>query len=97
MSDPAAGPARTRSRGGVQHPLIELTLARIREFLREPEAIFWTFGFPILISLALSVAFPSGAAQPVVVGIVSTATTAATRAALEAADGITVRELPPGG
>src|SRR5688572_25479401 len=84
-------------RGGARHPLIELTLARVREFLREPEAIFWTFGFPILISLALSVAFPSGAAQPVVVGIVSGATTAATRATLEAVDGITVRELPAGG
>jgi ABC-2 type transport system permease protein len=84
-------------RGGARHPLVELTLARVREFLREPEAIFWTFGFPILISLALSVAFPSGAAQPVVVGIVSGATTAATKAALEAVDGITVRELPAGG
>ena len=26
-----------------RHPLIELTLARFREFLREPEAVFWVF------------------------------------------------------
>jgi hypothetical protein len=25
------------------HPLLELTLARVREFLREPEVIFWVF------------------------------------------------------
>jgi ABC-type multidrug transport system permease subunit len=85
------------SRGGTHHPLIELTLARVREFIREPEAIFWTFGFPILISVALSVAFPSGAGSPVVVGVVPGPATNATRAALAAAEGVTVREIPPGG
>lgn len=39
------------------HPLIELTLARIREFLREPEVIFWVFVFPILLVCALGIAF----------------------------------------
>ena len=29
------------------HPLVQLTLARMREFYREPEAIFWVFGFPL--------------------------------------------------
>jgi len=27
--------------------------ARISAFLREPEAVFWTFGFPVLIAIAL--------------------------------------------
>ena len=31
-------------------PLRELTLARLREFLREPEAVFWTYGFPLLLA-----------------------------------------------
>jgi ABC-2 type transport system permease protein len=35
----------------------ELALMRIRTFVREPEALFWTFGFPILLSLALGLAF----------------------------------------
>ena len=26
------------------HALVQLTLARMREFYREPEAIFWVFG-----------------------------------------------------
>ena len=39
------------------HPLIELTLTRLREFLREPEALFWIFAFPVLLSCALGLAF----------------------------------------
>src|SRR5258707_538270 len=31
--------------------------ARISAFLREPEAVFWTFGFPVLIAIALGIAF----------------------------------------
>ena len=30
----------------VRHPLVELTLARVRELVREPEAVFWVFVFP---------------------------------------------------
>ena len=39
------------------HPLFQLTLARMREFVREPEAIFWVFGFPIVMAFALGIAF----------------------------------------
>ena len=39
------------------HPLAQLTLARMREFYREPEAIFWVFGFPIVLAFALGIAF----------------------------------------
>ncbi len=40
-------------------PLMELTLARVRELTREPEAIFWVFIFPILLAAILGVAFRS--------------------------------------
>ena len=40
-----------------EHPLFQLTLARLREFYREPEAIFWVFGFPIVLAFALGIAF----------------------------------------
>jgi len=43
--------AETRS------PLVELTLARTKEFYREPGAMFWAFGFPVLLAVALGVAF----------------------------------------
>src|SRR3970040_976762 len=34
-----------------------LLLARSRESIRHPEAIFWTFVFPILLAFALGIAF----------------------------------------
>ncbi len=38
-------------------PLAQLILARLREFYREPEAVFWVYGFPILMVIALGIAF----------------------------------------
>ena len=51
------------------NPLVELTLARVREFLREPEAVFWVFAFPVLMALALGIAFRQERPQEVVVGV----------------------------
>ncbi len=39
------------------HPLIALTGMRVREFLREREAVFWVFVFPVLMTFALGIAF----------------------------------------
>jgi ABC-type multidrug transport system permease subunit len=39
------------------HPFSQLFLARLREFYREPEVIFWVYGFPILLAIALGIAF----------------------------------------
>ena len=38
-------------------PSRELFLCRMRMFYREPEAIFWTYGFPVLLTIGLGVAF----------------------------------------
>src|SRR5688500_13686509 len=86
-----------QGRGGAYPPLVELTLARVREFIREPEALFWTFLFPIIISVALAVAFPSAGAREVLAGVAPGQDTAALRAALAAADGVAVREIPADG
>src|SRR6266481_5613791 len=40
-----------------QSSLFQLTVARFRLFFREPEAVFWIFAFPILLSIGLSIAF----------------------------------------
>jgi ABC-2 type transport system permease protein len=82
-------------RGGASHPLVELTLARLREFLREPEAVFWAFGYPVVMSLALAFAFPSAADQPVLVGVTAGEGATAMRDTLEKSPGITVRALTP--
>src|SRR5215208_1221276 len=39
------------------YPLYELTAARFREFLREPAAIFWVYGFPLIMTVVLGIAF----------------------------------------
>src|SRR6476661_5638334 len=39
------------------HPLVQLTIVRFREFMREPEALFWVFIFPILLAAGLGIAF----------------------------------------
>jgi ABC-2 type transport system permease protein len=38
-------------------PLGQLVLARLREFFRQPEVVFWVYGFPLLMVLALGIAF----------------------------------------
>ena len=40
-----------------QSSLYQLTMVRFRLFWREPEAIFWIFGFPILMAVGLGMAF----------------------------------------
>jgi ABC-2 type transport system permease protein len=47
------------------NPLVQLTLARWRAFYREPSAVFWTFGFPVLLAIALGIAFRNQPPQPV--------------------------------
>jgi ABC-2 type transport system permease protein len=71
--------------------LVQLTLARLREMVREPEVIFWSFAFPILLVFALGVAFQGAGPAPVRVAVEQPAAGAA--AALRAA-GLTVLVLP---
>src|SRR5215207_6827779 len=54
----------------VRGPLAELTLARIRELTREPEAVFWVFVFPILLTAILGLAFRSRPPEALPVAVV---------------------------
>jgi ABC-type multidrug transport system permease subunit len=82
------------ARDGAHHPLLELTLARLREFVREPDALFWSFFFPIVMSVAMAIAFPSQGSQPIRVGVPPGAASDTLRKALAAApDRIVVREV----
>lgn len=85
-----------RKPSGVSSPLVELTLARFRLFVREPEAMFWTFVFPILMAIAMAFAFPSGRAMRVLVGIPPGAATSPLGTALSATEGVVVKEIAPG-
>src|SRR6185312_13721891 len=37
--------------------LVQLTLMRMREFIREPEALFWSMIFPLALAAGLGIAF----------------------------------------
>jgi ABC-2 type transport system permease protein len=56
---------------GRDNALVQLTLVRFREFLREPEALFWVFGFPILLAAGLGVAFRNRPPEVLKIGAVS--------------------------
>lgn len=77
--------------------LRELTLSRIREFLREPEAVFWVFGFPVIMTLALGIAFRSRTDDPVRVAVEAGEGAAGLRASLQSAGGFIVSDVPDAG
>jgi ABC-2 type transport system permease protein len=48
-----------------------LLVVRLKELKREPEVIFWVFGFPILLALGLGIAFRNKPADVTSIAIVS--------------------------
>src|SRR5947209_15745430 len=71
--------------------LAQLTFVRFKEFLREPEAVFWTFAFPVILALGLGIAFRNKPADVLVVGVVGgTPTSDSIAATLRAASGFRV-------
>jgi ABC-2 type transport system permease protein len=71
------------------HPLAQLTLVRIREFTREPEAVFWAIFFPILLAAGLGIAFRQSAGDVLQV----VATTPAIAEALRSEPGLAVLQM----
>jgi ABC-2 type transport system permease protein len=53
-----------------KHPAIELLRFRLLIFLREPEAIFWTYGFPLILTVLLGLAFRVRPPEQVEVAVV---------------------------
>jgi ABC-type multidrug transport system permease subunit len=51
--------------------IAQLTLVRFKEFIRQPEAVFWTFVFPILLAIGLGLAFRSRAPDQARVAVVA--------------------------
>ncbi|MEO8636747.1 MAG: ABC transporter permease [Gemmatimonadales bacterium] len=45
-----------------------LVMIRLKEFVREPEAVFWMYIFPILLAAGLGIAFRNQAPEPARVG-----------------------------
>jgi ABC-2 type transport system permease protein len=49
--------------------LWQLVTVRFKEYTREPEALFWSFGFPILLALGLGIAFRAKPADVVHIAV----------------------------
>ncbi|HVH42320.1 MAG TPA: ABC transporter permease [Labilithrix sp.] len=80
--------------------ITELARARFRLFYREPGAMFWTFGFPIVLSIVLGVAFRDREPDPVLVAVESSSPSTVARAEraeriLSAASDVKVKLLSP--
>jgi ABC-type multidrug transport system permease subunit len=74
--------------------LAQLTLVRFREFVREPEAVFWTFFFPVVLAIGLGIAFRNKPADVLTVSVVRGTSEADTLAArLARAGGLRVQML----
>src|SRR5690606_18563808 len=76
-----------------RHPFVELTITRFREFLREPEALFWVFAFPVLLACALGIAFGTQQTPAVLAGVLDAPGNAALVETLEGGEGLEVRVL----
>jgi ABC-2 type transport system permease protein len=77
-------------------PLAQLTLAWMRGFYREPEALFWVFGFPIVLAFALGIAFKNRGPGEMRIGVARGAGDSAAARILEAAPGLTAVVLDSG-
>src|SRR5271169_4557360 len=52
-----SAPQRTPLRNGRWSAFTHLVMVRMKELKREPEVVFWVYGFPLLLALGLGIAF----------------------------------------
>ncbi|HMK71757.1 MAG TPA: ABC transporter permease, partial [Myxococcaceae bacterium] len=70
------------------HPFWQLFLMRLRALWREPSALFWVFVFPLLLSVALGIAFRNQGLARLTVAVVEAPGAAEMEAALRSAAGL---------
>ena len=71
--------------------LRELTASRVRDFLREPEAVVWVFLFPLLLAVVLGFAFREKPPDRTPIGVVAGPGSEATLTALATSPGLLPR------
>src|SRR5262249_52333766 len=66
-----AGISRNAKMGSRKYwPLWHLTISRMRVFYREPAAVFWVYGFPLIMALSLGTAFRDNPNEQIAVDLV---------------------------
>jgi ABC-type multidrug transport system permease subunit len=94
--EPMLHDATASRRSWRDRSLAQLTLVRFREFLREPEAVFWTFAFPVILAFGLGIAFRNKPADVIAIGVVrGTPSGDSLVARLAKAPGLRVESLDP--
>jgi ABC-type multidrug transport system permease subunit len=78
---------------GWLNPRWQLFLMRLRSFTREPSATFWVFGFPLLMSVALGLAFRNQGATRLTVAVTDGPERAAVVSALETSEGLSATAM----
>jgi ABC-type multidrug transport system permease subunit len=63
-------------------PLFQLYLVRLRDFYRQPARVFWVYGFPTLLAIALGFAFRNRPPAPIAVDLVEAPGAAEIKAAI---------------
>jgi ABC-2 type transport system permease protein len=77
-------------------PLIQLYLVRLRDFYRQPARVFWVYGFPTLLAIALGFAFKNRPPAPIAVDLIEGSTSQAIKAAVDAHNAALVRDQKAG-
>jgi len=64
-------------------PLFQLYLVRLRDFYRQPARVFWVYGFPTLLAIALGFAFRNRPPAPVPIDLIEAAGASTIKAQLD--------------
>jgi ABC transporter DrrB family efflux protein len=76
-----------------RNPFLQLLVVRLKEFAREPEVVFWVFGFPILLAVGLGIAFRNKAPDEIAVAVIDAPGADDVMRALPAKDGFKVEAV----
>lgn len=76
------------------HPILAIAAARLREFVRRPETIFWVYFFPVLMVAILGVAFRNQKPEQFDIDIIQGEHDHRLRTILETYDRIRVQIVP---
>jgi len=78
----------------IAHPIFAIASARLKEFIRRPETIFWVYLFPVLMVAVLGIAFRSPTEENFQIATLDGTEGEAIRRILQTLDQIEIQILP---
>jgi ABC-type multidrug transport system permease subunit len=77
-------------------PLVQLYLVRLRDFYRQPARVFWVYGFPTMLAIALGFAFQNRPPAPILVDLIEGPGSQSIKAAIDGHNAALAREQKAG-